>query len=327
VTDDEEHGASLLIVCAFFFRPGKLRVCEHNASPKGALPCVIACHSDSAAHPSYPIQWVPYRKRQDLLSDLQNRFSVESEVLVVDPRSLKVTLTRFEKNYSTEDVLACRENGVVTEVDGPVFTVHKVDDVDITPNKVIKTALGHAARADKKSCGAVTATESLENMLELFFHQAQTYRIAVDGGLLRPVEELRTAGIDDAHLTTLGQPRGLGLDPPVSSRSLDPPLSTRSQQPSGAGAPATPTGSSAPSFSPRSRNVGGGGGLSPGGKHVGGGAGWEAIPLAGAAATTREQAASEAARRYNESVSKVLGAGADASHLQLLSFIADRKTR
>ncbi len=313
LADDEEQGASLLIICAFFFRPGKLRFCEHNAASRGVLPCVIASFSDSPAHPSFPIQWVAHRKRQEVMSDLHNRFSIENEVLLIDPRLLKVTLVRFEKNFSTADVVVSRENGDVTEFDGPVFTVRKLDDVDITPNASIKTAIAAAAQAEKKSIGAVNAAESLEGMMELFYHQAQTYRVVVDGGLLGGVDPTEEMLLDNTarNQQLLGVGATGGGDN-VSSRSLE------NKQPSTASNNNNGNKSSSPPMASLSPHAGTSGrALSPMGAAASSGPQYPAAAHA--------EAAKDAARRYNDSIRRLLGMDADASHLQLLSYISSLK--
>lgn len=315
LADDDEHGAALLVICAFFFRPGKLAVCEHSAASRSVLPCVMASYTDSAAHPSYPIQWVAHRKRQDVLNDLHNRFSIENEVLLVDPRLLKVTLVRLEKSFSTADVVVSRENGAVTEHDGPVFTVIKIDDVDITANEAIKTAIANSAQAEKKSIGAVNAAESFEGLMELYYHQAQTYKCVVDGGLLPDPEDLQAPAPHGA--THLGV--GVGGGENASNRSLDhanPPPSTRTHHSATSHSHATmsPRAVGVPPRSPSPMGGGGGGEMAMGVPATG-----AQFPTSHAAAAA--EAAKEATKRYNDAIGRLLGLGADATHLQLLSYI------
>ena len=318
LTDDEQHGASLLVICAFFFRPGKLAVCEHSSASKGVLPCVIASHSDSCAHPSFPIQWVSSlitaKKRQDVTAELHNRFSVENEVLVIDPRLLKVNLMRLEKTFSTADVVVSRENGEVREPDGPVFSVRKLDDVEILANEPIKKAIASAANAEKKSIGAVNAADCLENMIELYYHQALTYRTVVTGGLLKEASDAKppTTSLSQSKQTLVLPGSGAMVLETGSTRSnerLEPPGSARVLSTS-------PRRLDGPAASPRSASPGGP--VSPSGA-VGG------IPQQQASLNQQQEMARDAARRYNEAIRFFLGLEADATHLQLLSYISGLK--
>jgi hypothetical protein len=192
VTTDVHQAKLLLVICAFFFKRGRVVTLEHDTCDEHPqFPCCVAGSARTVEFPSLPIQWVAEEWNRDIHAPkLCSSLNTEDCLLIIAPRSLMCRRLTFTKKFSTGDIAVERVGDkLIQPKSRNPFFCRVVEEETMVPNATIQGLVaalvgvensrrrGKEADSARFGGSALRMVDHLEEAIEVFFHQARTYEV------------------------------------------------------------------------------------------------------------------------------------------------------